>query len=126
MGDIRPKSQLAALWLGGEHGRRNLFQILKASSAFSLSFALSLDEIRSLTYREAWELFAEPIVTQRNDGGSTTSTSKPAGKAGAFDPTRATAEEMDSFLNQICGNKKYEGPRWWENPEAHGIKLYRG
>jgi hypothetical protein len=36
------------------------------------------------------------------------------------------ASEVNKLFDKMCGDRVYDGPRWWEDPEAHGYKTYNG
>jgi hypothetical protein len=36
------------------------------------------------------------------------------------------ASEANKLFDKLCGDRVYDGPRWWEDPEAHGYKTYTG
>jgi hypothetical protein len=36
------------------------------------------------------------------------------------------ASEVNKLFDKMCGDRVYDGPRWWEDPEAHGYTVYNG
>jgi hypothetical protein len=80
-----------------------------------------------------WEVYVEPNL-EKPGADDDRPTAGPAVWArqegnrlqGGFDIARATKEEATEFFDRICGGRVYKGPKWWENPEAHGIKTYNG
>lgn len=89
-----------------------------------------------LTYRQAWEWFIEPLrelhkKLERETQGDIEASGPYQRKSrtrGGFDPSRATKAEFDTFLDKFCGDRVWEGPKFWE-PEVQkqlGIKVYNG
>jgi hypothetical protein len=36
------------------------------------------------------------------------------------------ASEVNKLFDKMCGGRVYDGPRWWEDPAAHGYTVYNG
>lgn len=47
---------------------------------------------------------------------------------GSWDVARATKQEMNDLLDRMCGDRVYEGVKFWIPEEAakFGIKTYNG
>lgn len=83
-----------------------------------------------MTYREAWERYFEPAIKQTKEYETAIPNGRPepVHSRGGFDPTRATKQEMNDLLDKMCGDRVYEGVKFWIPEEAAkaGIKTYNG
>lgn len=97
-------------------------------------FHISYDDCVRMTYRQAWDRHIEPAIEKRKEfdrdtghvPASNESTHRSGRSTGAFDVTKATAEEANSMFDRLCGDKVYDGPKWWIPGEVPGIKTYDG
>lgn len=95
-------------------------------------FHISHDDCLRMTYREAWDRHVAPAIARnrqwdRETGHATAPASAESHtKSGAFEAHRATEAEANTFFDQLCGGRIYEGPRWWIPGEVPGITTYNG
>lgn len=92
-----------------------------------------------MTYKQAWEWYFKPTLDQQKEWRESRPESGAAFKRSSdgrevyaghrgFDVTKATKQEMDDLLDKMCGDRVYEGVKFWIPEEAakHGIKTYTG
>lgn len=130
MGDGRPKSPDGVAAFAGPGGYDRFIARLTTGD-----FGLARDHAGGLTYRAGWDSYVAPWLESMKGIGAgseapATSPSPGAGRnrqAVSSDYLNAQpASEANKLFDAMCGGRVYEGPRWWEDPKAHGIKVYNG